>query len=85
MLAEIIHVSVVISLKDNLLPNLSILIMAITSISAGLLSYLLPETFNEPQPETPDDLRKLMKKKRGLFPVGKPNPLLNNDSQSTKL
>lgn len=56
---------------DNLVPNTSLITMAVTSMLSALMTFFLPETLNEPHPETIDDLKKLMKKKRRIFPSSK--------------
>ncbi|XP_071844876.1 organic cation transporter protein-like isoform X2 [Apostichopus japonicus] len=53
---------------DNIFPGFSLIAMAVSSLTASILAFLLPETLNEPQPETPEDLKKLMRKKRRIIP-----------------
>ncbi|PIK33233.1 putative organic cation transporter protein-like, partial [Apostichopus japonicus] len=54
---------------DNIFPGFSLIAMAASSLTASILAFLLPETLNEPQPETPEDLKKLMGQKRRLLPT----------------
>ncbi|PIK39113.1 putative solute carrier family 22 member 3, partial [Apostichopus japonicus] len=61
-------VFVLLSLQDNIFPGFSLIAMAVSSLTASILAFLLPETLNEPQPETPEDLKKLMRKKRRIIP-----------------
>ncbi|XP_071844871.1 solute carrier family 22 member 6-like isoform X2 [Apostichopus japonicus] len=54
---------------DNVFPGFSLIAMAVGSLTASILAFLLPETLNEPQPETPEDLKKMMGQKRRLLPT----------------
>lgn len=55
--------------QDNVFPGFSLIAMAVGSLTASILAFLLPETLNEPQPETPEDLKKMMGQKRRLLPT----------------